>query len=262
MSPEALFQEQLPLIDRIAARVCRRVGVVGADAEDFASAAKLALIENDYAVLRAFEGRSSLATYLTVVLDRLLADELAHARGRWRPSSEARRLGEAAVMLETIVVRDRRTIEEALPLVASIEPGITAKRAEEMLARLPLRTRRPRPVDLPENAEDIFVAPETADAAALAAEAEELARKTVEVMRATMESFDVEERMLIRFRFESGMTVADIARIMNLPQRPLYRTLEALLARMRNALHAAGIHGPVSGDLDLDLKTAESEAPS
>ena len=37
--------------------------------------------------------------------------------------------------------------------------------------------------------------------------------------------------MLIRFRFGSSMSIADISRILRLPQRPLYRRLEALLAR-------------------------------
>lgn len=258
MSPEALFQEQLPLIERIAARVCRRAGVFDADAEDFASAAKLALIENGYAILRAFEGRSSLATYLAIVLDRMLMDELTRVIGKWHPSSEARRLGEAAVMLETIVVRDGRSIEEALPLVTAVDPLFTAKRAEEILARLPPRTRRPRAVDLPERAEELFVAPDTAEGRALEAEAARMARRTEDVMRATLASFDMEERMLIRFRFGSGMSVADIARMMNLPQRPLYRRLEALLARMHAELRAAGIEAPASGDLDLGLQTAET----
>ena len=57
-----LFRSNLPLIDRVIARVCRQANVRDADADDFSSAVKVALIEDDYAVLRSWQRRSSLAT--------------------------------------------------------------------------------------------------------------------------------------------------------------------------------------------------------
>lgn len=47
-----------------------------ADAEDLASQAMLQIIDNDYAVLRQFRGQASLATYLTVVVRRVVVQEL------------------------------------------------------------------------------------------------------------------------------------------------------------------------------------------
>ena len=64
MSREEQFLEQLALIERLIAWVCSRRGLRGADAEDFASVVKIRLIENGYAVLSRFEGRSSLETWL------------------------------------------------------------------------------------------------------------------------------------------------------------------------------------------------------
>src|SRR5687767_3842390 len=92
MTAEELFRANLPLVDRAIARVARRAGLTGAEAEDFASEAKIALMENDYAVLRRFEGRSSLATFITVVVTNVLHDLRTEAYGRWRPSAEAQRL--------------------------------------------------------------------------------------------------------------------------------------------------------------------------
>lgn len=46
------------------------------DAEDLASQAMLQIIDNDYAVLRQFRGHASLATYLTVVVRRVVVQEL------------------------------------------------------------------------------------------------------------------------------------------------------------------------------------------
>ena len=62
MNWETFFLDNLSLIERVIAFVCRKYGLSGADAEDFASASKLKIIEDGYAVLRKFEQKCSLAT--------------------------------------------------------------------------------------------------------------------------------------------------------------------------------------------------------
>src|SRR4051794_10902843 len=47
---QSFFLNNLSLVERLIAFVCRKNGITGADAEDFASAAKLKLIEDNYAV--------------------------------------------------------------------------------------------------------------------------------------------------------------------------------------------------------------------
>src|SRR3712207_1790789 len=110
---EQTFLANLPLIDRVTAIQARRHGLSAADAEDYASWAKARLIENGYAVFRAFAGRSSLATYLTAVLHNLLRDYLNARWGRWRPSAAATQAGPVAVRLEQLLRRDGYTIREA-----------------------------------------------------------------------------------------------------------------------------------------------------
>lgn len=51
-----------------------------ADVEDLAADVFLAVVENDFAVLRRFRGESSLATYLTVVARRVVVRELLQRR--------------------------------------------------------------------------------------------------------------------------------------------------------------------------------------
>lgn len=46
------------------------------DREDFAADVFLAILSDDFAVLRRFQGRSSLATYLTVIARRVVVREL------------------------------------------------------------------------------------------------------------------------------------------------------------------------------------------
>lgn len=242
LHPRELLAANVTVVDRVVAAVCRRARLFGADAEDFASSVKLALVEDDYAILRKYEGRSSLATYLSVVIRRLLADERMRARGRWHPSAEAVRAGPAAVLLETLVLRDDHTLDEALPLARHSDPTLTREKAEAILARLPQRVDRPTVVSFDgTDAGESFAGRESADAGALEADARRLAQHAGRVIRACQERFSLEDRMILRMRFASAMSIADISRILRLPQRPLYRRIEGLLQALRQALVAEGL---------------------
>src|SRR5829696_8670843 len=154
MDCQELLRSSLPLIERVVRRVCHRAHVVGADVEDFDSTVKLALIDDDYAILRAYEGRSSLATYLAVVIQRLLADQRNRTLGRWRASSEAKKLGDAAVLLETLLRRDERPMAEVIPILRAFDRTLEPLDIEALAQRLPQRTSRLRAVVL-DNADEI-----------------------------------------------------------------------------------------------------------
>lgn len=247
MNPEELFRANLKLVDRIVAGVSRRSGLRGADAEDFASAVNLALMENDYAILRAYEGRSSLATFLTIVAQRLLAREWRRICGSWHSSAEAERLGDAAVLLEELMVRDGRSIEEAVPFVRAIDPSLDRAAVYALAARLPRRVARARFLVLSEDND--FVASERADARAGDAEARKTSAHAGRVVRETLATLPTEDRMLIRFRFGADLSIAETARLLGVPQRPLYRRIEVLLRQLRHALESAGLNAAMIAEV-------------
>ncbi len=256
MDASQLFADSLEVIERAARAVCRRARLGNADTDDFLSAARLLLIENDYSVLRQYQGRSSLATYLAVVFQRLLADERMRTRGRFRPSREAERMGAAGILLETLVRRDGRSLDEALPIVQAAHPALARGDLRTMEERLPARLPRPRPVTIDDRLADLLPAPERTDARARHREAAALQRRTEEVLRAALGSLPVEDRVIVRLRFSAGVSIADISRMLRQEQRPLYRRLESLLARLRAALAAAGL---AAGDLAALIGTATCE---
>ena len=133
MTPETLLVANHDAIDRAIRCVAWRGGLSPEDVDDLAATVKLALIDDDYAVLRAFQGRCSLATYVASIAHRLLADDWMRVSGRWRPSAQSKRAGEGAVLLEMLVVRDRKTLDEALPLVQKLEPSMTRQSATALL---------------------------------------------------------------------------------------------------------------------------------
>jgi RNA polymerase sigma factor (sigma-70 family) len=247
MDFEELLRSNLPLIERIVGRVCRRANVQGADVEDFSSTVKLALVDDDYAILRAWEGRSSLATYLSIVIQRLLSDERNRTLGRWRPSSEAKRMGEAAVLLETLLRRDQRSLDEALPIVQGVDPSLGRAEIEALAGRLPQRGARLRAVPL-DDAEEVATN-EQADARALDGELDRMSERASAIIRTLLAGLSIADRTMMRLRFASNMNISDIARILQCPQRPLYRRMEAVMSSMRTALESGGIDARMAGDL-------------
>ena len=237
---EALFLNSLPLIDDITGQVSRRHGLFGADAEVFRSDVRLHFIENDYEVLRRFEGRSSLPTYVTVVIQRLFLDHRNREWGRWRPSAPAKRLGPTAILLERLILRDGWTPEQAIELLRT-NHGITL---DDKLRAFCVELARRRPsrqfVDQ-EQAEQVATPDPAPDTNVVRAEQDFLAKRVQASLDRARASLDPEEQLVLRMRFEDAISVADIARALHLNQKRLYRTIERLLARIGADLEAEGI---------------------
>lgn len=267
MEPSALFSANLPLIEQVLDGVCRRARLQHADAEDFASVAKLALLEDDYAILRKWEGRSSLGGYLTAVFQRLLLSERVRAYGRWRESAEAQRMGRAGMLLERLIRRDGRSIDEAWPLIRGVDPNLTRADVDAMAERLRARMPRPRPVEI-ETIEEFAEATDRADAAVDRDETQQLSQRISEIVRDVLADVPLEERMMLKFRFAGGMTAPAIARALQVPQRTVYRRIDMLLERIRRALRRggvaerelAGIIGADDGILDFGFETWQGAA--
>jgi RNA polymerase sigma factor for flagellar operon FliA len=240
VSGEQLFLEQLALIERVIAFVCSFNHLAASDADDFASIVKLKFIENDYAVLRKFEGRSSIKTYFTTVIQRLFLDYRISTWGKWRPSAEAKRRGAVALLLEQLTARDGYTFDEACELLRT-KHGVVADRAalEEIAAKLPDRVRRRFEAD--DALVEVPAQTMAPDQAAAQAEHEATAQRVADVMKALLAPIDTQDRLLLTLRFQDGRTVADIAKILHADQKALYRRLDRLLAQLRLGLEREGI---------------------
>jgi RNA polymerase sigma factor (sigma-70 family) len=245
MTGRERFETSLDVIDRAIARVCRDAGVRHADAEDFASSVKLALLSNDYAIVSRFEERSSFATYITIVIRHMLLTEM-RAMGRWNPSADARRGGEAALLLERLLWRDRRGREPALAAAAAAHPELTRRQLEEIADGLAARAPRPSLVPLDET--DI-AGTAAADDRALRSDAEHRSANTSRVVREAMAVMPAQDRVILRLHYAEGQPLSDVARVLGIAQRPLYRRVEALLAQLRKALQRAGLRADAVTDL-------------
>ena len=230
------FSSNLPCIQQAIRMVVRRRRLSADEGEDFSGHVMLRLLENDRAVLRRFEGRSSLRTFLIVTIDRMLLDYRVSRWGKWRASAEAHRLGAIALLLERLVYRDGLSLSEAgemLRLHHGVTPG--AAELDALFARLPVRRSRQ------------FVSERALDGIAGQGESPDVClsrpyvARTVKALGRAVERLGAEERSLVSMHFSEGRSIADIARVQRVDQRALYRRLQAVLARLRSDLEQQGI---------------------
>lgn len=248
MEPEQIFVQNLDLIDRIVGFVCRRNHLDAPESDEFASHVRFKLLEDDYGVIRKFEGRSSLGTYLTTVIQRLFFQYRVQLWGKWRPSAEAKRLGGKAITLERMLTRDDYTLSESIAILTTgSEPLYTRAEIEALYLRLP--ARQPRPVLVAGSSIPEVAALSAADDGVMHEQRECTARAVARAMDDVMQSMDAEDRLILRMRFWHAAKVPEIAAALHLDQKKLYKRIDRLIATLRDALQRAGVSREDIGDL-------------
>lgn len=201
---------------------------------------KLRLVENDYAILRSYEGRSSFATFIGVVVQRMALDYRIHEWGRWRASAEAKRLGPLAVDLEELLYRDGRTLADALTLLREKHEGVSYASLEALAAKLPPRTPRRRDIPLEDADEPSLAQPSDVDEPILMDERRREAQKLSQAIAPILARLSEQDRLILHFHFVRGMTFAQIARAFGLHEKLTYRRIEQIRKELKRELEKAG----------------------
>ena len=239
-SYEDIFLANLGLIDAVVRFIARRHRLTATDAEEFASLARLKLIENDYGVLRSFRGTSSLRTYLVTVLGHLFLDDRTARWGRWRPSATAKRLGPTALLLERLIARDGLSEDAAIETVRTnhgVTESVVALRAlvERLPGRIPRRPAGDELEDLPDPAPG-------ADAEVLASERSVSGDRIGASLERALITLESRDRLVLRLRFQDALPVNQIAAIVQEDPKRLYRTIDKLVHQLRESMTRDGIH--------------------
>lgn len=250
---EALLVAQLPLVERVTIWAGRRQGLAGDDLEELGGRVRLKLVEDDYRLLRSFQGQSTLETFLTTVILNLARDYRIERLGRWRPSAAARRLGEEAVQLERLLHCDGRTLDEAIATLSAHTPGQEHRLrglADQLPRRLPRRREGPYTLETTPS-------PESADEALQQREDGAILETARTALLKALDGLTTEDRLLVQLYFGDGLTIAAIARGLELKQKPLYSRLHRILRKLRSALNVQGLDKDqvlaAVGWSDLDL---------
>lgn len=240
------FVEQLDLIERVVQFIARRHHLSASDTEEFTSTVHLKLIEKNFAILRKFEQRSNLSTYLTTVVERLYLDFCVSRWGKWRPSAAARRQGAVAVELERLMARDGLTFTEAVGILHTNQK-VTETREQllEMLDALPVRPVRKFAGE--EELALVAAGGGADDAAFTEMDDRALVARVEEALGVALGRLTAKEQLLLKMHFVEDLPVAQIARALAEEPKPLYRRMLQIMASLKEELARQGIDHTLVG---------------
>lgn len=235
---ERTFLAKLAWIDRAALTLGSRHGFDPDEQDDFAATVREKLIDDDYAAIRKHRGEATLETYLTIVIANHFKDYCVHRWGRWRPSAVARRAGNTAVRLEVLIHRDGHRLDSAIEVLRSEGVTLPASELRRLAVSFPARTN-PRKAEqwIPLDA----ISPDGADDHLMETERQKTLDRALETVSRAMARLSPTDQILLRLRIWEGMAVADIARSLNMDQKPLYRRIERSYKELREHVEAEGV---------------------
>ena len=238
-SPSA---QDLALLNQVIRNVTRVRRMAREDAEDFAQSVHVRFVERDYQVFTQFAGRSSLRTYLTIVVRRLLLDWQNHVYGKWQTSVTAARLGPFAIDLERMICRDRFTVDEAVECLRGVPGAPSSDELYRLAASVAHRQRRRHVSD------DVLVH-QRADFEDPLLEREAIARdiRTRRILAGALRQLTDDDRELIVQRFRDRRTVQSIARALQADPKALYRRFDRVFTTLREGLAQQGITANMAG---------------
>lgn len=239
MTLEELYRQCLEVLPLILRGLGRDKRLPPEEVEELRAEVQLKLLDDDYRVLRQWDGRSSLKGYLATVVCNLWHDRVRGVKGKVLVSAAARRLGPAAQELEGLMGRQGLTFDEAYQAIQPRFPDLSRGEAEEIAAQLKLRPGRRF-----ESEEVVARLPDqepTGDERLERREKLVEKRKALTLMSQRLSELPEPDRMLLVRAHAEGVKFSRIAKNLGIEQRFLYRRNERLLAKLRTDLEAAGI---------------------
>ena len=227
------------------------------------------LAEHDFRRMRAFAGRSSLATYLAALTLRGLEDFARTRFGRVTPPQWVRRLGGIWLQLFRLLCLERHSPDEAVAILVSRQPT-AASTAEEaawrLLGEIPsCGEHRGEETALEEDVVSQH-AEESGSAQERSVEEHERAQLFAALGRvvfggtggdvdphllarvsAAAIALEPRERLLLSLCYRDGVAVAEAGRMLGWNRHQTHGRLRRLLERLRQDLSRAGL------DRDLHL---------
>jgi RNA polymerase sigma factor (sigma-70 family) len=255
--PRQWLEENTALLRAIVGKAVRQRRSAFVDADELFSLVCARLVQDDYRALRQFRGSSHIATYLAVLVKRVLLDwQIAHW-GKWRPSARARALGPSAVALERLVVRDGQSLVSALRTLShsGTPENLPADTARQLVAASVWCRRT-------------FVTLENVDVGTTRGDdplwqllERDRGQSKAHLLRRLTEAVNglgVADRQLLTMRHHEGLKVGQMAARVGTNPKRLYRRLDRVYRTLRARLEREGLS---DGDAEDALRTGWVETP-
>lgn len=229
----------LPLLDKLIGHEGRRRRLRVDEIEDLRSYVRLRLLERGGEVLDQFKQQSSIETYLAVVVQRIHLDWRRRNWGDWRPSTLAQRLGDVAVELERLWVREALPWEHVQQtLLSRFGQDAAPDRLEALRDQLGSH-RRPKAV----GEETLHSLPDPvarADTTLLERERKEAAQRLARTVDESIAKLPPEDRLVLRLHFKEQKSLRTIAEALGCDHRRIHRQVGRVLWALRQQLSERG----------------------
>jgi RNA polymerase sigma factor (sigma-70 family) len=235
---EQVFLENLALLKRIAAFTCRRRGASDDEAEEFEAWLVARMVESGYRPFEKFDQRSSLKTFLAVVVQRQFSDFRTQKWGRWRPSTQAVRLGPEAVELERMTHRDGFTADEAVrTLYERDRTQERLPRLEALAEALPPRVAASR---LGEEALQSVESGQDAEQALTDRERGASLARVQSAVQEALQNLSAEDRLMLKLHLQDGISLLRVAKMVGENDKAIYPRFHRCRQRLRDDLAERG----------------------
>jgi RNA polymerase sigma factor (sigma-70 family) len=144
------------------------------------------------------------------------------------------------VQLEQLIARDGFTFDEAVNTL-QINHGVPVSREELLAIFVRLPSRRVRRLAGEEELALVAARGGASDPAFDLPEEHALAVRIETVLTEAIAGLTTRDRLLIKLRYLDGLSVASIARLLDVEARPLYNHVEDIKRRLRAQLWNAGV---------------------
>lgn len=192
------------------------------------------------------EASALSAADVNAVEQNLFHDGQNHLWGSWRPSEEAKRLGPVAVQLDRLLSRDGYSLHEGFEVLrTNHHAGMSPEELMDLAARL----SPPNPYRRMEGEAELRFQPSR--------ESVEKRKWARELFLEALATLSPEDRLIVKLQLEDRFSIGEIARTLNLEQKPLYRRLQGIYASLRSTLESQGVRAEDIADINLEHESDE-----
>lgn len=206
------------------------------------------LKEDDFRRLRNFRGNSSLTTYMTTIINRLLVDLVRQRTGRSRAKERSERHGDLGKKVYDLLMVQRHSVQETAEILA-VNFGITVSIEQILEIRDEMQGRGGRHQSAEgtstawgKDGELIAVNPVTPETAAIS---DELSQKKRDMLARVLDTLTAEEKIVVRLRFplddKEPLSSEEIGQMLGKPGREIERQIRRILISCRELLLKQGI---------------------
>ncbi len=210
------------------------------------------LKKNDFRILRDFQEKCKLTTYLCAIISRQAIDMIRRKLGRSREKERAKLLGEAGLLVYERIFKDKYSPAEVLDELNSTKHSCTLEELEEIVKKI----KGPNKIENTENdsiirtgkvtvKEEVVVVDNKSDPQQITMDNMQR-EKTREVINDILHQLSGEERLILRMRYPAGegeepKPVQFIADTLSISQKAVYKRITRIMKKCKQRANERGV---------------------